>query len=90
MSARRGQRATAGCSAASPIDDVVDVIREEAEHSVMSMAGLPTTKTCSPACCPRRGGAACGWASTWLTAFLAASVVERFEGTIEKVARWRC
>ena len=31
------------------VDDVVDVIREEADHSVMSMAGLTKTKICSPA-----------------------------------------
>ncbi len=67
------------------IDDVVYVIREEAEHSLMSMAGLdededtfaPVLKTT-----PRR--------AVWLginlaTAFIAASVINLFQGTIDKV-----
>ncbi|MEH6470881.1 MAG: magnesium transporter [Halopseudomonas sp.] len=67
------------------IDDVVDVIRDDAEHSLMSMAGLdedddafaPVLKTAR-----RR--------SIWLginlmTAFLASSVIGLFEATIEKV-----
>jgi magnesium transporter len=67
------------------IDDVVDVIREDAEHSLMSMAGLgddedtfaPILKTT-----PRR--------AVWLginliTAFIAASVINMFQGTIDKV-----
>ncbi len=67
------------------IDDVVDVIREEAEHSLMSMAGLdededtfaPVFKTT-----PRR--------AIWLginlvTAFIAASVINLFQDTIDKV-----
>lgn len=67
------------------IDDVVDVIREEADHSLMSMAGLdededtfaPVLKTT-----PRR--------AVWLginlaTAFIAASVINLFQDTIDKV-----
>jgi magnesium transporter len=67
------------------IDDVVDVIREDADHSLMSMAGLdededtfaPVFKTA-----PRR--------AVWLgvnlaTAFIAASVINLFQGTIDKV-----
>lgn len=67
------------------IDDVVDVIRDEAEHSLMGQAGLdededtfaPTIKTIK-----RR--------SIWLfinllTALLASSVIGAFEATIEKV-----
>ncbi len=67
------------------IDDVVDVIREEADHSLMSMAGLdededtfaPVLKTT-----PRR--------AVWLginlaTAFVAASVINLFQDTIDKV-----
>ena len=67
------------------IDDVVDVIREDADHSLMSMAGLdededtfaPVLKTA-----PRR--------AVWLgvnlaTAFIAASVINLFQGTIDKV-----
>ncbi|MBT8085249.1 MAG: magnesium transporter [Woeseia sp.] len=67
------------------VDDVVDVIREEAEHSLMSAAGLdeeddmfaPVVKSAR-----RR--------ALWLginlaTAFLAASVVDLFQTTIDKV-----
>jgi len=67
------------------IDDVVDVIREDADHSFMSMAGLdeeqdtfaPVFKTA-----PRR--------ALWLginliTAFIAAGVINLFQDTIEKV-----
>jgi magnesium transporter len=67
------------------IDDVVDVIREDADHTFMSMAGLdddedtfaPIFKTA-----PRR--------AVWLginlvTAFIAASMINLFQGTIEKV-----
>ncbi|MEM6512142.1 MAG: magnesium transporter [Pseudomonadota bacterium] len=67
------------------IDDVVDVIRDEAEHSLMSAAGLdeeddmfaPVVKSAS-----RR--------ALWLgvnlaTAFLAAAVVDTFQTTIDKI-----
>lgn len=67
------------------IDDVVDVIREEGDASVLSMAGLHEDEDLfSPI-----------WASTrrravWLgfnllTAFLAASVIGLFEATLDKV-----
>lgn len=66
------------------IDDVVDVIRDEAEHSLLSMAGLQEdVDTFAPvkASIHRR--------SVWLgvnllTAFLAAWVIGLFETTIEK------
>lgn len=67
------------------VDDIVDVIREEAEHSLMSAAGLdeeddmfaPVVKSAR-----RR--------AVWLginlaTAFLAASVVDLFQSTIDKI-----
>lgn len=67
------------------VDDVVDVIREQAEHSFMSAAGLdedddmfaPATKSAR-----RR--------AIWLginlaTAFLAASVVDIFQTTLDKI-----
>lgn len=67
------------------IDDVVDVIREEADHNILSMAGLSdeedtfatVTKTA-----PKR--------NTWLainlaTAILASLVIKIFESTIEQV-----
>ena len=67
------------------IDDVVDVIREDADHSFMSMAGLDEDEdTFAPVMrsAPRR--------AVWLginlmTAFIAASMINLFQGTIEKV-----
>lgn len=67
------------------IDDVVDVIREDAEHSLMSMAGLneeedtlaPATKTI-----PRR---AIWLGINLLTALLASSVINIFQDTLDKV-----
>jgi magnesium transporter len=67
------------------IDDVVDVIREDADHSFMSMAGLDEEEdTFAPVlkAAPRR--------AIWLginlvTAFIAASVINLFQDTIEKV-----
>jgi magnesium transporter len=67
------------------IDDVVDVIREDADHSFMSMAGLDEDEdTFAPfaRAAPRR--------AIWLginliTAFIAASMINVFQDTIEKV-----
>lgn len=67
------------------IDDVVDVIREDADHSLMSLAGLdeeedtfaPVAKTM-----PRR---AIWLGINLLTAILASSVINIFQGTIDKV-----
>lgn len=67
------------------IDDVVDVIREDADHSLMSMAGLDEDEdTFAPVLrsAPRR--------AVWLginlvTAFIASGVINLFQGTIEKV-----
>ena len=67
------------------IDDVVDVIREEAEHSVLSMAGLDEDNDmfASVRTSARRRSV---WLSANLaSAFLAANVVGIFEATIEKV-----
>jgi magnesium transporter len=68
------------------IDDVVDIIREEAEHSLMSMAGLDDDEdTFAPALksTQRR--------SIWLginlfTALMAAMVLNLFEETLDKLA----
>lgn len=67
------------------IDDVVDVIREEAEHSLMVMAGLDEEEDMfAPVLVSARRRAV--WLSINLfTAFIAASVVGLFEATIEKV-----
>ncbi len=67
------------------IDDVVDVIREDADHSLMSLAGLgededtfaPVLKTA-----PRR---AIWLGINLLTAFLASAVINLFEGALDKV-----
>lgn len=67
------------------IDDVVDIIRDQAEHQALSAAGLDEDDDMfSPV---RR---AFRRRLLWLginlgTAFLASSVVGRFEGTIEKI-----
>lgn len=66
------------------IDDVVDVIREDTDRSLMSMAGLDEdTDTFAPLmhAAPRR--------AVWLginlvTAFIAASVINLFQGTIKE------
>lgn len=68
------------------IDDVVDIIREEAEHSLMSMAGLDDDEdTFAPALksTQRR--------FIWLginlfTALMAAMVLNLFEATLDKLA----
>ncbi|RKZ81389.1 MAG: magnesium transporter [Gammaproteobacteria bacterium] len=66
------------------IDDVVDVIRDEAEHTMLSMAGLSEDEdTFAPI------GRSVHRRSLWLgvnllTAFLAAWVIGLFETTIEK------
>lgn len=67
------------------IDDVVDVIREDADHSLMSMAGLDEDEDTFATVyrtAPRR--------AVWLginlvTAFIASGVINLFQGTIEKV-----
>jgi magnesium transporter len=67
------------------IDDVVDVIREDGDHTLMSMAGLDEDEdTFAPVfrAAPRR--------AMWLginlvTAFIASGVINLFQDTIEKV-----
>lgn len=66
------------------IDDVVDVIREEAEHSVFSMAGLSEEDLFGPVVTSTRHRAI--WLGiNLLTAFLAAWVISLFQTTLEKV-----
>ncbi len=67
------------------IDDVVDVIREEAEHSLMSMAGLDEDDDIfAPVVTSARRRAI--WLGVNLaTAFIAAGVVGLFEATIDKI-----
>ncbi len=67
------------------IDDVVDVIREEAEQSVMSMAGLnPEADTFAPILKSTRKRAV--WLGVnLLTALLASWVISQFDATLERV-----
>lgn len=67
------------------IDDVVDVIRREAEHRLMSMAGLKGDEDIF-APVPEASRRRAVWLGINLvTAYMAASVVGQFEGTIAKV-----
>jgi magnesium transporter len=67
------------------IDDVVDVIREEADHSLMSMAGLDEDEDIfAPAMLSARRRAV--WLGINLaTAFIASWVIGLFESTLDKV-----
>lgn len=68
------------------IDDVVDVIRGDAEHQVMSMAGLDEDEdTFAPVWRTSRRRAV--WLGiNLITAFMAAAVIGVFEGTIQQVS----
>jgi magnesium transporter len=68
------------------IDDVVDVIRQEAEHNVLSMAGLRDEEDVFAGVMISTKRRLFWLGINLITAFLAAFVVQRFEGTIEKVA----
>lgn len=67
------------------VDDVVDVIRDEAEHSLMSAAGLNEEDDMfAPVIKSARRRAL--WLGVNLgTAFLAASVVDVFQGALDKI-----
>jgi magnesium transporter len=67
------------------IDDVVDVIREDADHSLMSMAGLDEDEdTFAPVMKTTRRRAL--WLGiNLITAFVASAVIGLFEETIDKV-----
>ena len=67
------------------VDDVVDVIRDEAEHSVLSMAGLDEDEDLFASVSGSARRRAVWLAVNLLTCFLAAYVVGLFQGTIEKV-----
>ncbi len=68
------------------VDDVVDVISEEAAHEVMSAAGLRDEEDVFAGVFPSTRRRLLWLGINLVTAFLAAAVVSRFEGTIEKVA----
>jgi magnesium transporter len=67
------------------IDDVVDVIREEADHSVMSMAGLHEDEDVFAPIVPSARRRLLWLGVNLATAVFAANVVGLFEATIEKV-----
>jgi magnesium transporter len=67
------------------IDDVVDVIREEADHSVMSMAGLHEDEDLFAGVRTTVRRRVVWLAINLATAVFAANVVGLFEATIEKV-----
>lgn len=67
------------------VDDVIDIIREQAEHQALSAAGLDEEEDLfSPIKRAVRGRVV--WLGVnLLTAFLAASVIGQFEGTLERI-----
>lgn len=67
------------------IDDVVDVIREEGDHSVMSMAGLSEEEDLFAPVIPSSRRRALWLGINLITAFMASWVVSNFETTLEKV-----
>jgi len=67
------------------VDDVVDVIREEADHSVLSMAGLTDEEDLFAPVLPSSQRRAIWLGINLITAFLASWVVSNFESTLEQV-----
>ncbi|VAW62020.1 Mg/Co/Ni transporter MgtE, CBS domain-containing [hydrothermal vent metagenome] len=67
------------------VDDVVDVIREEADHSVLSMAGLTDEEDLFAPVVPSSQRRAIWLGINLITAFLASWVVSNFEATLESV-----
>ena len=67
------------------IDDVVDVIREEADHSLMSMAGLNEEEDMFAPVMTSTRRRSIWLAINLITALLASWVIGLFEGTIEQL-----
>ncbi len=67
------------------VDDVVDVIREEAEHSLMSAAGLDEEDDMFAPVFKSAGRRALWLGVNLGTAFLAAAVVDIFQTTVDKI-----
>ncbi|MDH5712139.1 MAG: magnesium transporter, partial [Gammaproteobacteria bacterium] len=67
------------------IDDVVDVIRDEGDHNVLSMAGLNEEEDLFAPVIPSSRRRAVWLGINLITAFMASWVVSNFEGTLEKV-----
>jgi magnesium transporter len=67
------------------VDDVVDVIREEGEHELFSMAGLPEEEDLFAPVIPSTRRRAIWLGVNLLTAFIASWVISLFEDTLERV-----
>jgi magnesium transporter len=67
------------------IDDVVDVIREQADHDILSMAGLDEEDDIFAPVVASAGRRAIWLGVNLATAFLAATVVDQFKETLDKV-----
>jgi magnesium transporter len=67
------------------VDDVVDVIRDEAEHSLMSAAGLDEEDDMFAPVVHSAARRALWLGVNLATAFLAAAVVDMFQTTIDKI-----
>lgn len=67
------------------VDDVVDVIREQAEHSLMGAAGLDQEDDMFAPVVRSAGRRALWLGINLATAFLAAAVVEQFQTTIDTI-----
>ncbi len=67
------------------VDDVVDVIRDEAEHSLMSAAGLDEEDDMFAPVVKSAGRRALWLGVNLCTAFLAAAVVDQFQTTLDKI-----
>ncbi len=67
------------------VDDVVDIIRDEGEHSLMSMAGLHEEEDLFAPVIPSAKRRALWLGINLLTAFLASWVIGLFDTTIQKL-----
>jgi len=67
------------------IDDVVDIIRDEAEHAVMGMAGLTEEEDLFAPVVPSAQRRAMWLGINLVTAFLASWVIGQFEGVLDRI-----
>ena len=72
------------------IDDVVDVIRDESERSLMNMAGMDEEEDMFAPVLTSARRRALWLGVNLLTAFLAAWVIGLFESTLRRWWPWRC
>jgi len=68
------------------IDDVVDIIREDAEHSMMGMAGMDDDEDTFAPIFPSAKRRTVWLSVNLIAAFIAASVSNMFEATLEQMA----